>query len=168
MRRRLGLLILLLSLAAHVAAQAAPRASGTWLALGAGGGNTGMSGAVSLTHRRGVHGLTARAVLTTGLSILTPRVSASTDLGILYGVHLRGGQTLFAARAGGSVFWYDDNRFGRGPARSPPPQLGLPWEVGVTGMVGRNFGIGLGVIGDLNPLQSMYAVMLSIHLGEAY
>ena len=164
-------LLLLLTAAQPALGQAAPSNVGTWLDAGLGGGNSGLNAALAITRRSGIHGLTVRGMVAARIRIaLFDKTSSRTfgDLGLLYGLHGRSGNTMYTARAGIGAVWYRREYSDSTPAYDVNAAFGVPWEVGVTQVFGGNFGLGVRLAGNLNAYHNNIGGLLVLHLGQAW
>lgn len=167
--------LLLLGLAAGslapAAAQRTQSATGTWLDVGLGGGNIGLNGLLGITRRSGLHSLSVRGMVAARLKIVVFKKSTSRtfgDLGLLYGVNGRAGSTLLYARAGIGAIWYQRESSDSSGNTRVSAEFGVPWEAGVTQVLGNNFGLGLRLAGNANAFRSNVAGLLILHLGQVW
>lgn len=164
-------LVLLATAAPPARGQAVPSRVGTWLDAGLGGGNSGLNAAISITRRSGIHGLTVRGQVAARIRIgRFDKTSARTfaDLGLLYGLHGRAGNTLYTARAGIGAVWYHREYSDSTPTYDVNAAFGVPWEVGVTQVFGGNVGLGVKLVGNVNSYHTNIGGLLVLHLGQAW
>lgn len=167
----LFLLGLLAGSSTPLAAQVPTSQTGTWLDVGLGGGNIGLTGLLGITRRSGIHSLTVRGMASAQLKIVIfekSRARSLTDLGLLYGVNGRASGTLFYARAGVGAVWYHRETSDSSGDTHVSAEVGVPWEAGVTKVFGRNFGIGFRVAGNVNAFKNNVAGLFIIHLGQVW
>jgi hypothetical protein len=141
-------------------------ANGTWITVGLGAASPGFAGQVAITHHWGIHGVTARGMLSSNIHLFTDEVDRFADAGLMYGIHARTHGGFVTLRAGPGVFWYESDHFVANDFYRSGARLGVPFEAGMSGVLGGNFGVGLSVLGNLNSVKSIFGLMLTFSMGE--
>jgi hypothetical protein len=168
----IGRALLALLVPAALAAQGPPGPArpldpnGTWITMGLGAATPGFAGQVAITHHWGIHGVTARGMLSSNIHLFTDEVEKFADAGLMYGIHVRAHGAFLTLRAGPGVFWYESDHLIANDYYRSGARLGMPFEAGMSGVLGGNFGIGLSAIGNLNSVKSIFGLMLTLSMGE--
>jgi hypothetical protein len=164
---RLGLgLLLLVLLPAPGAAQDTVDRRGSWLSLNLGPSGAGPMAAVDVTTRRGIHGITARGLMSFRFDFFTPNAESFREAALLYGIHLGSDRVLVALRGGPSVYGYVADRFGSSGHVDVGPRMGFASEALVLGNLGTNLGVGLAMLADLNRTKNLYSLVLGLRFGD--